>query len=140
TYFSANTRLLGEGVAVFFIGSLCPEISAAQRWKHRGWEIILQQAARQVLSDGWHFEHSTYYHVYALDFFLHVAVLASLKDVPIPPEFARTLEKMLEALRLLGRPGTPPGLGDDDGDRVFDRARNRSEHVPDPLSNDADLS
>ena len=139
TYFSANTHLLGEGVALFFIGSLCPEISAAQRWKHRGWEIILQQAARQVLSDGWHFEQSTYYHVYALDFFLHVAVLASLNDVPIPPEFDRTLEKMLEALRLLGRAGTPPGLGDDDGGRVFDPARNRSEHLLDPLSTGAVL-
>ena len=139
TYFSPNTHLLGEGVALLFIGTLCPEIAAAERWKQRGWEIILQQAAGQVLSDGWHFEQSTYYHVYALDFFLHAAVLASLNDVPIPPEFDRTLEKMLETLCFLGRAGTPPGLGDDDGGRVFDPARNRSEHLLDPLSTGAVL-
>jgi Heparinase II/III-like protein/Heparinase II/III N-terminus len=139
TYFSPNTHLLGEGVALFFIGALCPEIAAAEGWKHRGWEIILQQAARQVLSDGWHFEQSTYYHVYALDFFLHTAVLGSLNDVPIPREFDRTLEKMLEALCLLGRAGSPPRLGDDDGGRVFDPARNRGEHLLDPLSTGAVL-
>jgi hypothetical protein len=139
TYFSPNTHLLGEAVALFFIGTLCPEIASAERWKRRGWEIILRQASRQVLNDGWHFEQSTYYHVYALDFFLHAAVLASLNDVPIPQEFDRTLEKMLEALCLLGRTGTPPCLGDDDGGRVFDPARNRAEHLLDPLSTGAVL-
>ena len=103
TYFSPNTHLLGEAIALFFIGTLCPEIGAADRWKQRGWQIIQEQASRQVLSDGLHFEQSTYYHVYALDLFLHAAVLASLNNVPIPPEFDRTLEKMLDALCLLGR-------------------------------------
>ena len=32
TYFSRNTHLLGEGVALLFIGTSCPQISAAQRW------------------------------------------------------------------------------------------------------------
>lgn len=139
TYFSPNTHLLGEAVALFFIGTLCPEIGAADRWKQRGWGIIQQQASQQVLSDGLHFEQSTYYHVYALDLFLHAAVLASINDVPLPPEFDRTLEKMLDALCLLGRVGTPPRLGDDDGGRVFDPARNRAEHLLDPLATGAVL-
>src|SRR5271155_2269632 len=29
TYFSPNTHLLGEGVALFFIGTLCPELKSA---------------------------------------------------------------------------------------------------------------
>ncbi len=33
TYFSPNTHLLGEGVALFFLGVLCPELKAAERWK-----------------------------------------------------------------------------------------------------------
>jgi hypothetical protein len=133
TYFSPNTHLLAEAVALFFIGTLCPEIATADHWKQRGWQIILQQASRQVQSDGFHFEQSTYYHVYALDLFLHAAVLACINDVAIPPEFDRTLEKMLEALCLLGRAGTPPLLGDDDGGRLFDPSRNRAEHLLDPL-------
>ena len=57
----------------------------------------------------------------------------------IPSEFEKTLEKMLDALLLLGRGGAPPRLGDDDGGRVFDPRRNRSEHMLDPLATGAVL-
>jgi Heparinase II/III-like protein/Heparinase II/III N-terminus len=133
TYFSPNTHLLGEAVALMFLGTLCPEISCAARWKSRGWEIVLQEARRQVREDGVHFEQSTYYHVYALDFFLHAVILASLNQIAIPSEFEETLEKMLNALCLLDRAGSPPHLGDDDGGRIFDPRRNRGEHLSDPL-------
>jgi hypothetical protein len=134
TYFSPNTHLLGEGVVLFFLGVLCPELESAERWKTKGWEIVLEESRRQVRGDGFHFEQSTYYHVYALDFFLHAAVLASVNEIVLPKEFEETLAKMLEALSLLGRAGTPPRFGDDDGGRLFDPRRNRSEHMLDPLS------
>jgi len=139
TYFSPNTHLLGEAVALFFLGTLCPELARAERWKSRGWEIILQEAQRQVQADGFHFERSTYYHVYAIDFFLHAAVLAGLNGLVIPSEFEKTLEKMLDALSRLGRVSAPPHLGDDDGGRVFDPRRNRNEYLLDPLSTGAVL-
>jgi hypothetical protein len=139
TYFSPNTHLLGEAVALLFLGTLCPEISRAEYWKSRGWEIVLQEARRQVQDDGFHFEQSTYYHVYAIDFFLHAIVLANLNELAIPVEFEKTVEKMLDALLLLGRAGAPPLLGDDDGGRVFDPRRNRSQHLLDPLATGAVL-
>jgi hypothetical protein len=139
TYFSPNTHLLGEAVALFFIGVLCPEISSAARWQQRGWEIIQQQAARQVRADGFHFEQSSYYHVYALDFFLHSAVLASLNHVPLPAEFDSAMRRMLEALATLARSGAVPRLGDDDGGRLFDPSRNRAAHLLDPLATGAVL-
>jgi hypothetical protein len=139
TYFSPNTHVLGEAFALFFLGVMCPELAAAQRWKDLGWKIILQESERQVRPDGFHFEQSTYYHVYALDFFLHAAVLASLNNVPTPASFEQTIEKMLATLRLLSRGGSPPRFGDDDGGRLFDPLRNRSEHMIDPLSTGAVL-
>jgi hypothetical protein len=139
TYFSPNTHLLGEAVALFFIGTLCPELHGAKRWVQRGWQIILREADRQVRADGWHFEQSIYYHVYALDFFLHARMLAVANNVPIPPEFDGTIEKMLNGLCVLGRAGNLPQLGDDDGGRVFDARRNRSEHTLDPLATGAVL-
>jgi glycosyltransferase involved in cell wall biosynthesis len=139
TYFSPNTHLLGEGVALFFIGMLCPELRLAERWKRRGWQIVLREAQRQVQADGLHFEQSTYYHVYALDFFLHAGVLASINDIRVPLGFDRTLEGMLDALCVLSRAGAPPRLGDDDGGRVFDPRRNRMEHLLDPLATGAVL-
>ena len=140
TYFAPNTHLLGEGVALFFLGTLCREpAAAAQRWKSLGREIVLREAERQVSPDGFHFEQSTYYHVYALDFFLHFAVLASVNSIPVPDGFEIVLERMMTALRLLGRVGPPPRFGDDDGGRVFDPRRNQGEHLLDPLATGAIL-
>ena len=139
TYFSPNTHLLGEAVALFFIGTLCPEIPTARRWQERGWKIVLQEAKRQVRSDGLHFEQSTYYHVYALDFFLHAAVLASDNEIAVPEEFDGILQRMLDALAVLARSGSVPRLGDDDGGRLFDPSRNRASHMFDPLATGAVL-
>ncbi|MGH9495817.1 MAG: alginate lyase family protein [Candidatus Sulfotelmatobacter sp.] len=134
TYFSPNTHLLGEAVALFFIGTLCPEIPSARRWQERGWNLIQQECKKQVRSDGLHFEQAIYYQVYALDLFLHAVVLASANQIPIPDELERTIERMLNALAALARGGVIPQLGDDDGGRVFDPARNRGLYLIDPLA------
>jgi len=139
TYFSPNTHLLGEGVALFLIGTLCPQLAAAQRWRERGWAVVLRQAQRQVQSDGMHFEQSVYYHVYALDFFLHARILAARNTVPIPSAFDETIGRMLEALFNLSQAGVPPRFGDDDGGRLFDPRRNLAEHLVDPLATGAVL-
>lgn len=139
TYFAPNTHLLGEAVALFFIGTLAPECAAVRRWQKLGWHIILRESQRQILPDGMHFEQSTYYHLYALDFFLHARILADMNGVEIPAAFDQAIEKMLDALCLLGGAGAPPQFGDDDGGRVFDPRRNLREHILDPLATGAVL-
>ncbi len=139
TYFSPNTHLLGEGVALLFLGVLCPELEPADRWRDAGWRIVHEESERQVQADGFHFEQSTYYHVYALDFFLHAAILASVNDINVPSEFETRIEKMLNALQVLSCAGAPPRFGDDDGGRLFDASRNRAEHLLDPLATGAIL-
>ena len=86
TYFSPNTHLIGEAVGLFFIGTLCPEIPAAARWQRKGLDIVLAEAERQVRPDGVYFEQSLYYHVYALDFFLHTRALAACNGIAVPAE------------------------------------------------------
>jgi Heparinase II/III-like protein/Heparinase II/III N-terminus len=139
TYFSPNTHLLGEALALFFLGTLFPGLRRAARWQRRGWEILQTEAAKQVRKDGFYFEQSTYYHVYALDIFLHARILAGLNGVAISPVFDQTLQRMLNALLLLGRAGIAPSIGDDDGGRIFDPVRNRAEHMLDPLATGAVL-
>jgi hypothetical protein len=134
TYFSPNTHLLGEALALFFIGTLCPSLSTARRWRSRGWDLLLQEAGRQVRPDGVYFEQALYYHVYALDFFLHARQLAARNEIAIPSEYDQTLVRMLEVLHALSQTGTPEGFGDDDGGRVFNPRRNRAEHMTDPLA------
>ncbi len=139
TYFSPNTHLLGEAVALFFLGTLFPDFPEAARWKKRGWQVVVESIRKQVRADGFYFEQSAYYHVYALDFFLHARVMASLNAVNIPADYDVALIKMLDALCLLGRAGLVPSIGDDDGGRLFDPRRNRAEYLLDPLSTGAVL-
>ena len=130
TYFSPNTHLLGEGVALFAIGVLCPEIAEASRWQAKGWRITLQQAEAQVRPDGFHFEQSVYYHVYARDFFQFARDLAATNGLPIPPSFEGTIEKMNTALSTLSQSGRLPNFGDDDGGRVILSPRPASTPSP----------
>lgn len=139
TYFSPNTHLLGEALALFFIGTLFPDLRRAGHWRRVGWEILQREAPKQVRQDGFYFEQSIYYHVYALDIFLHAATLAKLNDIPISAEFDQILQRMLNALLLLGRVSAVPRIGDDDGGRLFDGLRNRAEHMLDPLATGAVL-
>jgi Heparinase II/III-like protein/Heparinase II/III N-terminus len=138
TYFSPNTHLLGEALALLYLGTpFC--LPSSERWQDLGWSILLREAARQVREDGFYFEQSTYYHVYAIDMFLHARILAAKNGSAIPNEFDRTLQRMLDALLVLGRAGVPPMFGDDDGGRLFNPRRIRAEHMLDPLATGAVL-
>jgi len=139
TYFSPNTHLLGEGTALFLIGLRYPGLADAGQWRKTGWRIVCKEARRQVRADGLHFEQSIYYHVYALDFFLHARLMASRNGVAVPPELDDTIRGMLAALAQLSQAGALPRFGDDDGGRLFDPSRNRPEHMLDPLSTGAAL-
>jgi hypothetical protein len=119
TYFSPNTHLLGEGVALFAIGTMCPQIAGASLWQARGWKIVLKQAETQVRPDGFHFEQSVHYHIYTRDFFEFARSLAARNAIPIPPSFDQTIEKMSAALSALSQAGRLPNFGDDDGGRVI---------------------
>jgi hypothetical protein len=122
-YFSPNTHLLGEAVALHALGALAPDFPRARIRERTGGEFASKQADRQVQSDGSHFEQSSYYHVYALDMLLFHYLLAER-----PAALAPRLVQMAEYLdALMGPQRRLPFLGDDDGGRFFhpygDRAR-----------------
>lgn len=114
-YFSPNTHLLGEAVALHALGALLPDLPPAARWERLGARLVAEQMRKQVRADGSHFEQSAYYHVYALDLFLfHRAVTGG------DEEFDRRLAAMADYLETLTAPsGLLPPLGDDDGGRFF---------------------
>ncbi|HSZ64091.1 MAG TPA: alginate lyase family protein [Terriglobales bacterium] len=134
THFSPNTHLLGEALALFFLGTLYPQMPRAEHWKKSGWQIVLQEAQRQVRPDGVYFEQSLYYHVYALDFFLYARLLAARNDMEIPQVFDAVLRRMLDVVEALAQAGPAEGFGDDDGGRLWNPRRNRTEQMTDPLA------
>ncbi|MEO8657025.1 MAG: alginate lyase family protein [Bryobacteraceae bacterium] len=114
-YFSPNTHLLGEAVALHALGVAYPQWPQSGRWRRLGSELVERQIARQVKDDGSHFEQSTYYSVYALDLFLFHAILGPVSDT-----YWRKLSCMADFLAaLLGQMRELPLLGDDDGGRLF---------------------
>jgi hypothetical protein len=122
-YFSPNTHLLGEAVALHALGTLFPTFPNAATWRKRGAEIVEAQLSFQVNPDGSHFEQSTYYHVYALDFFLFYYLLAGK-----PAHLEPTLLRMADYLHwLLGPARRISFFGDDDGGRLFHPQGNRDE-------------
>lgn len=134
TYFSPNTHLLGEALALLFLGALYPQIPHAARWTSDGWKIVLHESQRQVRADGVYFEQSLHYHVYALDFFLYARLLAARNGLEIPPSYDGVLGRMLDVVEALSQVGPPEGFGDDDGGRLFNPRRNETEHMTDPLA------
>ncbi|HXK03281.1 MAG TPA: alginate lyase family protein, partial [Verrucomicrobiae bacterium] len=114
-YFSPNTHLLGEAVALHALGTWFPEWPRSRRWRETGGRITAEEMQRQVRDDGCHFEQSIYYHVYALDFFLLHRVLAGGSA-----GYDERLQRMAEFLQaVMGPSGMLPLIGDDDGGRLF---------------------
>ena len=115
-YFSPNTHLLGEAVALHAIGRLFPDFPRADRWRRLGRDIIRDHMDSCVKHDGSYFEQSTYYHVYALDMFAFHAVLEETfrrRTATASPEWRNS------SPRSRASSGELPFLGDDDGGRFF---------------------
>lgn len=114
-YFSPNTHLLGEAVALHAVGVLFPFFPDSQRWVKKGARIVEEQMQFQVCPDGSHFEQSSYYHIYALDLFVFHSLLQ-----PVSSWYRQRLHGMADYARsLLGPAWSIPLWGDDDGGRLF---------------------
>jgi len=114
---SPNTHLSGEGLALLYIGCAFPDLRRSElRWRF-GLDILREEAGRQLLADGMHFERSTGYHRYTVEFLLHAI---SLLRIAGRSDEARSLQtaatRALGPLTQLRRPdGSVPVVGDEDG-------------------------
>lgn len=119
-YSSPNTHLIGEATALFIAGLMFEECRCAKAWLARATGILIRESEKQIFEDGVYGERSTYYHCYALDFYLQALILAQVNRVALPRAVWNRVEKMLEFLMHVTRPdGTIPLLGDDDGGRAL---------------------
>jgi hypothetical protein len=114
-YFSPNTHLLGEAVALHALGRLFPQFPRADKWQSSAGRIVSEHVQECVKDDGSYFEQSMYYHMYAMDMFAFHAVLENTT-----PSYLERLGSMAAFLAaVVNQNGELPFLGDDDGGRFF---------------------
>jgi hypothetical protein len=119
TWFSPNTHLTGEALALVYLGRALPVFRRSERWRETGLRILEEEVRRQILPDGVYFEQATYYHRYTTDFYLHLGLLIGAQGVERPRWLDITLGHLLDYLVAIVRPdGTWPLIGDEDGGRL----------------------
>ena len=116
TWFSPNTHITGEALALLAVGTAWPGLSGARRWRERGWRILLHWLPRHVRNDGVYFEQSTWYQAYTVDFYVAAMEWARLAGLTVTDETIDRVRLAAHALRTVARAnGTIPLIGDDDG-------------------------
>ena len=120
TWFSPNTHLTGEALAILMAGCAWPGLPHANRWRTGGWKILCDELDRQVRPDGVYFEQSAWYQAYTLDFYTLGIAFALQAGLQVPESMPGRVRDMARALRTVTRPdGTIARLGDDDGGRIL---------------------
>ena len=135
-YFSPNTHLTGEALALYVVGHAFPEHAASERWSATGRRILLKEIDRQILPDGGHAERSMHYQRYTLDFYL-LALLTARRaaDVDAARTFAAAVTQLAEFTRAMADDdGRLPLIGDDDGGMLWPIAGRQCNDVRDSLA------
>ncbi len=134
-YFSPNTHLTGEALALYVAGVALPELAGSRRWRDTGRRILLEEIDRQILPDGGHAERSTHYHRYTLDFYL-MALLTARRagDADAERRFTDVCLRLAEFARIMADAnGRLPLIGDDDGGMLWPFAGRECADVRDSL-------
>ena len=139
-YFSPNTHLSGEALALYVAGCALPELKASARRASVGRTVLVQEAIRQVRADGGHAELSAHYHRYSTDFYLLAARVAERAHDPAAAIFTAAARKQARYLRTIcDEAGQRPQIGDDDGGQLFPICGRPAEDCRDTLATAAIL-
>ena len=124
TWFSPNTHLTGEALAILSAGCAWPDLPHAARWRTLGWQILTDELPKQVRPDGVYFEQSAWYQSYTLDFYTLGLTWATFAGLAVPHDMTERISAAACALRAVTRPdGTIAMFGDDDGGRTLPLTR-----------------
>jgi heparinase II/III-like protein len=127
-YFSPNTHLTGEALALYVAGWALPELTASSRRLRIGRDVLLREADRQICADGGHAELSAHYHRYSTDFYLLAARVARRAGDTAADIFENAARVQARYLRVIcDDAGIRPQLGDDDGGQLLPICGGNSE-------------
>jgi hypothetical protein len=139
-YFSPNTHLTGEALAMYAAGKSLMELRDAGGWAAEGLRVLSTEARKQVAEDGGHVELSGHYHRYSTDFYLLALQIARRAGGDEAALFDRVSRAQAKYLRVISdRNGCRPYTGDDDGGQLFPICGRPSEDGRPTLSSAAVL-
>jgi hypothetical protein len=120
-YFSPNTHLTGEGLALYVCGTALPELARSSHWAQTGRRVLLEEIRKQIGADGGHAERSTHYHRYTLDFYLLALLTAERAgDIEAALAFTDAATRLAGYMRAIADDrGWMQPIGDDDGGMVW---------------------
>ena len=119
-YFSPNTHLSGEALALYVAGRALPELGNAGQRAGVGRSVLIHEATAQINRDGGHAERSAHYHRYSTDFYLLALNIARLTEDSAAKAFDEAARRQAAFLRTIATDaGQLPLIGDDDGGQLF---------------------
>lgn len=124
-----NNHGISEGVGLWTIGLLFPELADSGRWREKGRQILESQARDLIDPDGAFSQHSTNYHRLMLHNYLWAIRLGDLHQQPLSQELRERVRQAGLWLYQLQEAvtGRVPNYGQNDGAYIL------------PLSNDDSL-
>jgi uncharacterized heparinase superfamily protein len=138
-YFSPNTHLTGEALALYVAGVALPELAQSARRIDISRRVLMSEIDRQIGRDGGHAERSTHYHRYTLEFYLLALLTAERAgDEEAAAAFGDAVHRLATAMRTLADDrGLVPQIGDDDGGMLWPIAGRQPRDVRDALAHAA---
>jgi hypothetical protein len=135
-YYSPNTHLTGEALALYVAGVALPELTRSAQWLDVGRRVLLTEVDRQIASDGGHAERSTHYHRYTLDFYALALLTAERAgDVEAVAVFSDAVARLERFMRAIADDtGRIPLIGDDDGGALWAITERDPRDVRDSLA------
>jgi hypothetical protein len=129
-YFSPNTHLLGEALALYVTGLALPFFRTSGRRASVGRDVLLAEISRQIAPDGGHRERSSHYHRYTLDFYLIALAIARITGDSAEERFGEVVGRLSDATLVLSDScGRLARFGDDDGGMTLPIGTHAAEEV-----------
>lgn len=116
-----NNHGISEGVGLWTVGLLYPELKGSARWRKRGKGVIEFEVRRQIYEDGSYVQHSTNYHRVMLHDLAWAIRLGALNHDSFADDVYECFRKSVLFLSALTDPSTgrAPNYGANDGALVL---------------------
>lgn len=116
-----NNHGISEGVGLWTIGLLFPELRDASAWRERGRQVLEAQGRALIYDDGSFAQHSTNYHRLMLQDYIWALRLGDIVGEPLSAELKQRVQRAGEWLFQIqdGICGHLPNYGQNDGALVL---------------------